>query len=104
MAEAKEDLEAARALRNAARELVEDTAGFLRSDVERKGVGQRIAERSKSEARMLAWDAEDLARDHPGKVASGAAVVLFAILAWIFRRPLADALARSFHSRKQQDD
>jgi len=81
-----------RALRDAALRLFKADLDLVRGDLASRGVGQRAADRVGDAALDTMDEAVDYARDHKGQVAAG----ITAILLFLFRGPLLDALASLF--------
>ncbi len=81
-----------RALRDAAKDLVQQDLDFLRGNNAERGVGGRIADRARSGASNLAGEATDYASDNRGTVAAGVALAGAALALAIFRRPLLEAI------------
>ena len=81
-----------RALRDEAWTVVRDDLDALQDDLTAHGIGQRIKDRAAEEAQQ-AWDqARDIASEHKGVVAG----TLLALVAWLLRGPIGDALAALF--------
>lgn len=93
--ELKEDL----MLRNAAKRLVKADLGFLKGDMAQKGLGSRVADRARDGAADIAENATDYADTHRVQVGTGIAVALAALLGWIFRDRLADAVYDMLHEK-----
>lgn len=88
MAKIDRQLREDRALRDAARRLLEADLGLVKGDVQDRGVGQRAADLVGSESRDLAGKALDKARAHPGLVIGSVVALLLVLL----RNPLLDLL------------
>ena len=81
-----------RALRDAAWAVVRDDLDALQADLTAHGIGERIKDRAAEEAQD-AWDqAKDIASEHKGVVAG----TLLALVAWLLRGPIGDALTALF--------
>ena len=81
-----------RALRDAAWAVVRDDLDVLQADLTAHGIGERIKDRAAEEAQD-AWDqAKDIASEHKGVVAG----TLLALVAWLLRGPIGDALSALF--------
>ena len=78
-----------RAVRDAALRLFKADLDLVRSDLAARGAGQRVADRVSDAALDTVDDAVDYAQDNKGPVAAGIA----ALLLFLFRGPLFDALA-----------
>jgi hypothetical protein len=89
-----------RALRDAALRLFKADLDLVRGDLATRGVGQRAADRVGDAALDTMDEAVDFARDHKGQVAAG----LSAIVLFLFRGPLLDALARLFGGDDSEHD
>lgn len=88
-----------RALRDAAWTVVRDDLDALQADLTAHGIGERIKDRAAEEAQE-AWDqAKDIASEHKGVVAG----TLLAVVAWLLRGPIGDALSALF-GRDDDDD
>jgi len=81
-----------RALRDAALRLFKADLALVRGDLAARGVGQRAADRVGDAALDTMDEAVDYAKEHKGQVAAG----ISAILLFLFRGPLLDALASLF--------
>lgn len=99
MANLEQDLREDRMLRDAAKRLVKADIGFLKGDMAEKGIGARIADRAKDGAAEMADDAAHYAGTYRTEVGTGVVVAILAILGWIFRDRLADAVYSMFHEQ-----
>ena len=89
-----------RALRDEAWAVVRNDFNRLQGDLEAQGIGERIKDRAAEEAQE-AWDqARDIASEHKGVVAG----TFLALVAWLLRGPIGDALATLFGRDDQQDN
>lgn len=89
-----------RALRDAAWAVVRDDLDALQEDLAAHGVGERIKDRAAEEAQE-AWDqARDIASEHKGVVAG----TFLALVAWLLRGPIGDALSALFGRDDEGDD
>ena len=88
MAKLELQLREDRALRDAARRLLEADLGLVKSDVDRRGLGERTADRLRDGSLDIADKAMDYARVHPVLVYGGLAAVLLAV----FRNPILDLI------------
>ena len=78
-----------RALRDTAWAVVRDDLDELQGDLAAHGIGARIKDRAAEEAQE-AWDqARDIAGEHKGVVAG----TFLALVAWLLRGPIGDALS-----------
>jgi len=81
-----------RGLREDAWRIVKDDIARLQADIEDRGIGERIKDRVGGEARDV-WDATlSVATEHKGVVA----MTVAALIAWLLRGPIGDALAALF--------
>lgn len=81
-----------RALRDEAWAVVHSDLDALQGDLTAQGIGERIKDRAADEAQQ-AWDqARDIASDHKGVLAG----TLLALVAWLLRGPIGDALSALF--------
>lgn len=81
-----------RGLREDAWRIVKDDLARLQSDIADRGIADRIKDRVGEEAREV-WDAtRDVATEHKGVVAATVA----ALIAWLLRGPIGDAIAGLF--------
>ena len=81
-----------RTLRNDAWAVVRADAEELRADLSAHGIGERIKDRAAEEAQD-AWDsARDVASEHKGILAG----TVLALIAWLLRGPIGDALSTLF--------
>ena len=84
MSKAALQLLEARAARNAARDAFDSRTAQVRSDVEERGIGGRVADRLGEEARKGVDQALEVASDSKLLVAAIAA----ALTAWLLRHPI----------------
>lgn len=97
MADLEQQLHEDRLMRDAAKRLVKSDIAYLKGDMAEKGIGGRAADRAKDGAADLAENAADYADAHRAQVGTGIAVAVLAIIAWIFRDRIADAIHDMFH-------
>ncbi|MDP3675812.1 MAG: hypothetical protein Q8R44_12070 [Novosphingobium sp.] len=89
-----------RALRDEAWAVVRHDIDRLQGDLELQGIGERIKDRAAEEAQE-AWDqARDIASEHKGVVAG----TFLALVAWLLRGPIGDALSALFGRDEEGDD
>ena len=89
-----------RALRDAGWAVVRADIAALQVDLETTGIGERIKDRAAEEAQD-AWDsARDIASEHKGVVAGS----LLALVAWLLRGPIGNALSTLFGGDDEDDD
>lgn len=89
-----------RALRDEAWAVVRHDINRLQGDLELQGIGERIKDRAAEEAQE-AWDqARDIASEHKGVVAG----TFLALVAWLLRGPIGDALSALFGRDEEGDD
>jgi hypothetical protein len=81
-----------KALRDAALALFKADLRFIRNDLDRRGLGERVADRLGEGARELADDAMDYATAHKGVLAAAATAVVM----WFARAPILHALGDMF--------
>lgn len=99
MADLRSQLHEDRMLRDAAKRLVKNDMAFVRGDVSRKGLGGRFADRAKDGAAELADTAGSYADTHRAQVGTGLVVGVAAVVGWIFREQLAEAVYDLFHDK-----
>ena len=88
-----------RNLRDAAWAEVSTDFEALKADLTATGIGERIKDRAAQEAQD-AWDnAREVASEHKGVVAG----TLLALVAWLLRGPIGDALSALFGADDEQD-
>lgn len=78
-----------RETRNAARSLFDSRLAQVKSDLSARGIGGRIADKAKDDARATLTEAVAVARDSKGIIAATAG----ALALWFFRGPLMAKLA-----------
>lgn len=89
-----------RGLREEAWRIVKDDLARLQSDLEDRGIGDRIKDRIGEEAHDV-WDAtRDIASEHKGIVAATVA----ALVAWLLRGPIGAAITALFGDADAADD
>ena len=74
-----------RAMRDAARNLVQMDWRNLRHGYAERGLGERLKDRLSEGAADLAGDGRDFVEDNPRTVGTGFAVALAAAVGWMFR-------------------
>jgi hypothetical protein len=89
-----------RALRDAALRLFKADLDTVRADLAARGAGQRVADRVGDAALDTMDDALDYAQTHKGQVAAS----VTAVLLFLFRGPLLDALATLLGSDEDEDE
>ena len=88
-----------RALRDSAWAVVRADVAALQADLSATGIGERIKDRAAEEAQD-AWDsARDVASEHKGVIAG----TILALVAWLLRGPIGDALSALFGDDDEQD-
>lgn len=88
----EERLRMFRGLREDAWRIVKDDLTRLQSDLESRGIAERIKDRIGEEAQEV-WDAtRDVAEDHKGIVT----LTVAALVAWFLRGPIVDAFNALF--------
>jgi hypothetical protein len=90
----------ARALRDAAFGLVAADLQLIRSDLQERGIGGRIADRVGDSTMDMVDEATEFAEKNKGKVAAG----LAAIVLWFARGPIIDALGDLLGDDDDDDD
>ena len=89
-----------RGLREEAWRIVKDDLARLQTDIEDRGIGDRIKDRIGEEAHDV-WDAaRDIASEHKGIVAATVA----ALVAWLLRGPIGAAFAALFGDADERGD
>lgn len=88
MADLKQQLAADRAMRDAAKLVVETDVDFIKGDVERQSIGERV----KLRAEEGALEAAEYTEANPGRVGSAIALIIAALFAWIFRERIVEAV------------
>ncbi|KHL25994.1 hypothetical protein PK98_05405 [Croceibacterium mercuriale] len=79
-----------RALRDAAKRLLDADIAFIREDLGQRSAGGRVADRAADAALDIADDALNFAREHRTAFVAVAAV----IVAWFARRPICKGLSQ----------
>ena len=88
-----------RALRDSAWAVVRADIAALHANLSATGIGERIKDRAAQEAQD-AWDnAREVASEHKGVVAG----TLLALVAWLLRGPIGDALSALFGDDDEED-
>ena len=88
-----------RALRDEAWAVVRHDIDTLQDDLTAHGIGERVKDRAAEEAQE-AWDqAKDIASEHKGVVAG----TFLALVAWLLRGPIGDALSALFGTDDEED-
>ena len=88
-----------RALRDSAWAVVRADIAALQADLSATGIGERIKDRAAEEAQD-AWDsARDVASEHKGVIAG----TILALVAWLLRGPIGDALSALFGDDDEED-
>ncbi|MFB0611361.1 hypothetical protein [Aurantiacibacter poecillastricola] len=104
MADLEYQLHEDRVLRDAAKRLVKADIAFVKGDMSQKGLGGRMADRAKDGAADIAENAAEYADTHRTEVGTGLAVGILALIAWIFRDRLADAVYAMFHDKSALEE
>ena len=92
MTEQERQLHEDRQLRNAAKGLVKRSVGNLKGGFSSRGLGGRVASRVKDGGSQIADDGVAFARDHKAQIGVGLAVGALAVVGWMFRDRIADAV------------
>ena len=88
-----------RTLRDEAWAVVRSDIDALQADLTATGIGERIKDRAAEEAEA-AWDyAREVASEHKGVVVG----TLLALVAWLLRGPIGDALSALFGDDDEDD-
>ena len=88
-----------RALRDSAWAVVRADIDALQADLNATGIGERIKDRAAEEAQD-AWDsARDVASEHKGVIAG----TILALVAWLLRGPIGNALSALFGDDDEED-
>jgi hypothetical protein len=77
-----------RALRDAARELVQGDIGYIREGLANRGIPARILDRATGSAREISGEAAIAAKENAVTLGTGVAVGALAAMAWVFRSQL----------------
>jgi hypothetical protein len=93
-------LSADRAVRDAAHANFRASLEQVRADLAAKGVGGRIADEAERKAHAALDTGLEIAAEHKGVVAGTVA----ALLLWIFRTPLFEAIGRRFGDEDDRDE
>ena len=92
MSQAKSNFRRDQALRDAARTNLDNDVEFIKADMERRGLGERLTDYAADASKRTASTAADFSRDNKGSVAGGTALLFAGIAAYIFWDPIMDAL------------
>lgn len=82
-----------RAMRDAARQVVDRQVAWFKAGAGEPGFASHVVESGKDYARTVADGAMDVARDNRGKLSVGLAAAALAAAAWLYRGQLSDLLA-----------
>ena len=93
-----------RAMRDAARQVVDRQVAWFKAGAGEPGFASHVIETGKDYARTVANGAVDLARDNRGKLTGGLAVAALAAAAWLFRGQLGDLVAGMLDGLSGDDD
>ncbi|AIT78443.1 hypothetical protein [Novosphingobium pentaromativorans] len=77
-------LEADRAMRDAARTAFDARYGAIKADMEKRGIAGRVIDESIEQAREMLDEAVDIAESNPGVVGG----TLAALMLWFLRNPI----------------
>jgi hypothetical protein len=100
MANLDTQLKEDRALRDAARRLVEADLGLVKSDVNERSVGKRATDLLAAESRDAAEGALDFAAQRPLMISG----IVLAILAFLFRNSIIDLIINWLDDDDDDDD
>lgn len=104
MADLEHQLREDRALRNAAKGLVTRGIGNVKGDMAQRGFGARIAARARDGAAEIADNSAEFARGHRGQLGAGLAVGALAVVGWMFRERIADAVYNLVNRGEDAED
>lgn len=93
MSPAKRRLIEDRAMRDAARQMVNHQVAWFKAGTGEPGFASHVLETGKDYARTVADGAIDIAQEHRGKLSGGLAIAALAAAAWIYREQLGDLVA-----------
>ncbi|MEL1250351.1 hypothetical protein [Aurantiacibacter gilvus] len=92
MADPEQQLREDRALRNDAKGLVKNSIDNVKGDMAQRGFGARVASRAKDGAAQIADDSADFVRSHGNQLGTGLVFGALALVGWMFRGQIADAI------------
>ena len=95
----KQQLIEDRALRDAARQVIDADIAFIKGDLAQRSLGDRLKDRAEDGA----IEAAEYADDHPDKMRI-AAVATAGVAVWLLRDQIADALAALFRGFSDEED
>lgn len=95
----KQQLAADRAMRDAAKRVVEADVEFIKGDIERQSIGERV----KLRAEDGALEAAEFAEANPVQVGTGLFFVIAGIFAWIFRDVIVEAVDGLLGSDEEEE-
>lgn len=87
-----------RAVRDAALALFKADLGFIRDDLEQRGIGERVVDRLGDSAKDFLDEAVDYASDHKSIVTAAIAAVVL----WFARAPILHALGELFDNEDDE--
>jgi hypothetical protein len=90
-----------RAMRDAARAIVETDLAIIKGEGSERGVAERLIDGGRDLARTLGDGAMDMAGDDRGKLGGAVAIGIAGIAAWLFRGTIMDAV-ESFLARADE--
>lgn len=93
-----------RAMRDAARQVVNRQVAWFKAGAGEPGFASHVLETGKDYARTVADGAVDLARENRGKVSGGLALAALAAAAWLYRGQLGDLVAGMLDGLSGNDD
>lgn len=93
-----------RAMRDAARQVVDRQVAWFKAGAGEPGFASHVLETGKDYARTVADGAVDLARENRGKVSGGLALAALAAAAWLYRGQLGDLVAGMLDGLSGNDD
>lgn len=92
-----------RAMRDAARAVVDADIARLKDGVQTQGLGARAAEAGSDYLRTIGEGALDLMREEKAKAGTYAALGAAALAAWLFRGQIAEAMCGLWEGLSEQD-
>lgn len=93
-----------RAMRDAARQVVDRQVAWFKAGAGEPGFASQVVATGKDYARTVADGALDLARENRDKLSGGLAVAALAAAAWLYRGQLGDLVAGMLDGLSGEDD
>ncbi len=91
-----------RAMRDAAKRLARNSLATIRNDYEEQGLASRFVQRMKEGADGVLEDAGGFARENPARLTGMVSLGLAALLAYIFRNELLEAIDNLWHPEQDE--